>query len=217
MSLPSFPHRHKVFVSYHHSPNDQNYKEELIAQNDVANVFVDKSIDTGDIDPNLPDQKIREIIRDERLRDSTVTILLAGSQTWKRMHVDWEIYSSMIDGPANKKSGILVITLPSINTGERCISGHGKDEKIVMRPDLIASSWVSIGDAQAINNNHGPLPTRILYNLEKGDAKISLVPWARITDQPEILWWLIEFAHRDKADADYGYFQEIPMMKGNLN
>lgn len=69
--------KHKVFISYHHR-NDQNYKESLLDENDKYDLFIDASVDTGDIDDDLPDESIRQIIRDDYLRDSAVTILLVG-------------------------------------------------------------------------------------------------------------------------------------------
>lgn len=68
---------HKVFISYHHV-NDQQYKNDLV---DVAHhhkIFIDSSVDTGKIDDSLSDERIRHFIRDEYLRDSTVTIVLVG-------------------------------------------------------------------------------------------------------------------------------------------
>ncbi len=73
--------RHKVFISYHHE-NDQDYKESLLNANEKYDLF-DASVDTGDIDDDLPDETIRKIIRDDYLRDSTVTILLVGVETKK--------------------------------------------------------------------------------------------------------------------------------------
>ena len=105
--------KHKVFISYHHA-NDQCYKQKLLRFNEKYGIFIDKSVDTGDIDELLPDQIIREEIRDDYLQDSTVTILLLGKETKHRKHIDWEIYSSMYDGKVNKRSGILVINLPMI-------------------------------------------------------------------------------------------------------
>ena len=51
--------------------------------------MVSKSVQIGDIDSNLPTERIRQKIRDEYLRDSTVTIVLIGSETWKRKHIDY--------------------------------------------------------------------------------------------------------------------------------
>jgi hypothetical protein len=105
--------RHRVFVSYHHA-NDQAYRdqfERLFAQ--VHDVMVSQSVQIGDIDPNLPTETVRQRIRDEYLRDSTVTVVLIGAQTWQRKHVDWEIGSSIRDTKYNPRSGLLGILLPS--------------------------------------------------------------------------------------------------------
>lgn len=98
--------RHKVFVSYHHSIADQKYRddfEKLFAEK--HGVMISKSVQIGDIDSNLKTDTIRQKIRDEYLRDSTVTVVLIGSETWKRKHVDWEIGSSIRDTEYNPRSG----------------------------------------------------------------------------------------------------------------
>ena len=105
--------RHKVFVSYHHA-NDQAYKnrfELLFSQ--VTEAMVSRSVQLGDIDPQLKTETIRRKIRDEFLRDSTVTVVLIGTETWKRKHVDWEISSSIRDTQFNPRSGLLGIFLPA--------------------------------------------------------------------------------------------------------
>ena len=83
--------RHRVFVSYHHA-NDQGYKESLVTWGVAHNIFVDMSVDTGDISDDLSDEVIRERIRDDYLRDSSITVVLVGTETKRRKHVDWEIY-----------------------------------------------------------------------------------------------------------------------------
>jgi hypothetical protein len=105
--------RHKVFVSYHHA-NDQYYKK--LFDNLFSNIYdimVSKSVQIGDIDSNLSTERIRQKIRDEYLRDSTVTVVLIGSETWKRKHVDWEIGSSIRQTEYNSRSGLLGIILPT--------------------------------------------------------------------------------------------------------
>lgn len=106
---------HKVFISFHHK-NDQEYKDTLVECAKQNDIFIDGSVDTGDIPEYWSDEKFREYIRDEYLRDTTVTILLMGKETKYRKHVDWELYSSMFDGKKNKKSGIIVILLPSVKS-----------------------------------------------------------------------------------------------------
>ena len=62
--------------------------------NERTPVFIDWSVDTGDIDDNLPDETIQPKIRDEYLHQSSVTFLLVGIETKKRKHIDWEIMST---------------------------------------------------------------------------------------------------------------------------
>jgi hypothetical protein len=105
--------RHKVFISYHHK-NDVYYKKRLIdVFGNAFDGFVDKSVSDDDIDDNLPDDRVRQIIRDDFISDATVTIVLIGSETWKRKHVDWEIGSSIRDTKNNSRTGLIGIYLPT--------------------------------------------------------------------------------------------------------
>jgi len=105
--------RHKVFLSYHHAL-DESYKKnfELRFGNTFA-AIVPGSVQVGDIDPNLPTETIRQKIRDEYLRDTSVTVVLIGALTWQRKHVDWEIGSSPRVTKTNPRSGLVGILLPS--------------------------------------------------------------------------------------------------------
>jgi len=105
--------KHKIFISYYHA-NDQYYKEELERiYCELMDYCISRSVGDGDIDDNLSDERIREIIRDKYLKNSTVTVVLVGKETWKRKHVDWEIYSSLYDGFINKRSGLIGVLLPT--------------------------------------------------------------------------------------------------------
>ena len=197
---------HKVFISYHHK-NDQAYKNRLIEYGKHFGVFIDKSVDTGEISDNLSDQSIREKIRDEYLRDSTVTILLAGAETKFRKHIDWELYSSMFDGARNKKSGILVINLPTV----ACSSfhaAHGSHEKQLIYPDI--GSWTTVGRAE-LERRYPHLPDRIIDNLVAPEAGISVVPWERLT--PEKLGFLVDAAFNGRTTCQYDLSR--PMRRRN--
>ncbi len=51
--------------------------------------IVDESVGDGDIDDdNLATETIRQRIRDNFIRDATVTVVLIGPCTWQRKHVD---------------------------------------------------------------------------------------------------------------------------------
>lgn len=105
--------KHRVFISYHHQ-NDQYYKNKFVSVfDDYYDVFIDGSVDDGDISDNIATETIRQKIRDNYLRDTTVTIVLIGTETWKRKHVDWEISSSIRETKLNSRSGLLGIILPT--------------------------------------------------------------------------------------------------------
>ncbi|MFD6613170.1 TIR domain-containing protein [Micromonospora chalcea] len=54
-----------------------------------------------------------DVIRDDYLADSTVTIVFVGKCTWPRKFVDWEVYSSLRSDRNNRLNGLLAIELPS--------------------------------------------------------------------------------------------------------
>ena len=102
--------KHKVFVSYHHE--DQHYKDQFTRM--MEGDIVDRSVGDGDIDDrNAKTDTIRQRIRDEFIREATVTVVLVGRCTWQRKHVDWEIGSSLRDTPRNSRCGLLGIILPN--------------------------------------------------------------------------------------------------------
>lgn len=189
---------HNVFISYHHA-NDQYYKESLLKMNENNPMFVDWSVDTGDISDDLQDETIRVKIRDEYLRTSSVTIVLVGIETKNRKHIDWEIMSSMLDSKLNKKSGILVVTLPPTN----CIyytTCHDKEKETVY-PET--TNWISIEERSEYERRYPYLSDRLIDNLVKKEAKISVTNWDRIKDRPDILNFLIESAYNDRNNAIY--------------
>lgn len=106
--------RHRVFVSYYHC-EDQGYRDHFERLfSDIYDRYVSESVKMGDIDDTrLSTERIRQIIRDEHLRDSTVTVVLVGAHTWQRKFVDWEIGSSLRDTEYNPRSGLLGILLPT--------------------------------------------------------------------------------------------------------
>lgn len=188
---------HKVFISYHHY-KDQDFKDDLVEMARQHKVFIDKSVDTGDIDDSLSDERIREIIRDDYLRDSTVTIVLVGEDTKRRKHVDWEIYSSMFDGKVNKKSGILVVNLPGTSDH---ITAPRELEKTVVYPDI--KRWTTVRTRAEYERRYPHMPARIVDNLLKREAKISVVPWDRIDGSPERLKCLVDGTFEDRAICQY--------------
>ncbi len=102
--------RHRVFISYH--DKDRKWMEQFVRQ--MGAQIVDRSVKVNSIDDrNIKTETIRQQIRDDNLRDSTVTIVLIVPCTWQRKHVDWEIGSSLRDTKKNPRSGLLGIILPN--------------------------------------------------------------------------------------------------------
>lgn len=57
---------HKVFISFHHD-NDQCYKEELVRWGSVNEIFIDGSVELGEIPDDWEPQQIREYIRETNI------------------------------------------------------------------------------------------------------------------------------------------------------
>ena len=125
--------RHKVFISFHEK--DIEYKESFVRM--MGKRIVDRSVDTGNIDDtDLKTETVRQKIRDEYIRDATVTIVLIGPRTWQRKHVDWEIGSSLRKTRRNPRCGLLGIVLPNHRN-------HGKKRKLDphLIPPRLADNW----------------------------------------------------------------------------
>ena len=138
-----------------------------------------------------------------------MTIVLVGTETKRRKHVDWEIYSSMYDGTVNKKSGILVITLPTTYNGDRYVQApHGQTEKNLY-PDI--TSWTPINTRAEYESMYPYMPDRIIDNLLEPEARISVAPWDRIN--VTTLKFLIDAAFKDRGRCVYNLSQ--PMRRAN--
>ncbi|MED3202432.1 TIR domain-containing protein [Bacillus toyonensis] len=101
---------HKAFVSYHHG-NDQARANHLRSTYGENNTLIDRSL-PAELDSNDNDYILGEI-RTKHLKDSTVTIVLIGSETANRKWVDWEIYSSLRPYGKRTVNGLLGIYLPT--------------------------------------------------------------------------------------------------------
>ena len=199
---------HKVFISFHHD-NDQWYKDELVRYGTVNGIFKDGSVDLGEIPDDWDPQQIREYIRDEHLKDTTVTILLVGTETRNRKHIDWELYSSMYDGKKNKKSGIVVINLPSVNCQYHTLCSQ--EEKIEILPKQ--KNWITITNRTEFEKRYPFMPARIIDNLMKKGVKISVVNWTDITS-PDKLTLLLDKAYDSRTSNDYDMTRPMKIRNG---
>ena len=200
----------KVFISYHHD-NDQRYKIYLSALGEENGCFVDGSVSVGDIDDDdRSSEAIRHLIRDRYLRDSEVTILLCGSKTHERKHIDWELKSSMIDGKHNPRSGILVVNLPE--AGSSWFTAGLAGEREAIYPDH-SQGWQWIDSGSGFRYLYPLMPDRIIDNLVKAEALLSVVPWKTIAENAQALAWLVEQTARVGPKNDYDLTR--PMRRQN--
>lgn len=101
---------HKVFVSYHHA-NDQSKANHLRTTYGYDKTLIDRSL--ADAYDNKTDDEILALIRTNHLKDSTVTIVLVGSETSNRKWADWEIFASLRPYGDRTRNGLLAIYLPT--------------------------------------------------------------------------------------------------------
>jgi len=114
--IPAIPDaRHKNFLSYYHA-DDEAYR--LAFEKAFSNIFINKSVQSGDIDKDNSSEYVKRLILEDYITDASVVTVLVGANTKKRKHVDWEIAAGL-----NKKvggySGLLGILLPSVPTPNR--------------------------------------------------------------------------------------------------
>ncbi len=126
MTIP----KHKIFLSFHSADMHWKSKFEQHFQNSM-DVIISRSVEDGDISDQLKTETIRQKIRDEYLRESSVTIVLIGKKTWQRKHVDWEVGSSLRHTAYNKRSGLIGIFLPDFP-----LPNNTYDSKVVL-PRLV--------------------------------------------------------------------------------
>ncbi len=100
--------QHKVFISYFHK-DDECYKLEFEKKFD--RLFIFKSVNPGEIDPDNSDGYIKRLIQSKYIEDASVVIVLVGPKTWSRKHVDWEI-SAGLNSKLGGYSGLVGILLP---------------------------------------------------------------------------------------------------------
>ncbi len=164
--------RHKVFVSFHEQ--DIKYKEEFVRM--MGKRIVDRSVDTGNIDDTgLKTTTVRQKIRDEYIRDATVTIVLIGPCTWQRKHVDWEIGSSIRRTKKNPRCGLMGILLPNH-------PNYGKKRNMRLTPPRLA------------DNCKGDDPYSLVYDWPKPWAPAKIAGWIHRA-----------FVRRDGTQPDNSY------------
>ncbi len=109
-SQPYQPVKPRVFVSYHHD-NDQVWYDSLVRS--FANTYdlvtdrsLKESIDSDNVD------YVMRTIRENFITGTSLTIVLCGTESWKRKYIDWEIKATL-----DKEHALLGIQLPTLVAG----------------------------------------------------------------------------------------------------
>lgn len=111
---------HKCFISYKNE--DNNYKEKLVKlfeKEDIIDKTLDRVIDSNDAD------YIMQTIREDYLKDSTVTICLIGTHSSENEGTDddgqlinyyiiRELQASLFNGKGNTRNGVLGVVTPEM-------------------------------------------------------------------------------------------------------
>ncbi len=152
---------HKTFISYHHD-NDQDLKDQIIAEFGGQD-FIDKSVHDGDIDTDNTEETIMRKIREDYLSDSTVTLVIVGTETAQRPFVNSEIQASLWGTNPN---GLLAIvrdevydlmyttgtcTSPSCNCGITLRNTTSSYK--LYSPDLVYENRIYDGDEAHFNDS----------------------------------------------------------------
>ena len=169
----------KVFVSYYHK-DDQFYKDSLIRLNNTRHMFVDNSVDTGDIDDTeMTDEQIRIKIRDDYIKDTDVFVLLCGKNTKHRKHVDWEIHAAMYKSSQKDPIPLLVLNLPSAHNCER--KANDIEKAVIEKHYGGRVNWVSYSTYAEYKNAYPDLPERILKSFANKNSQIAVVDFINLT------------------------------------
>jgi hypothetical protein len=110
---PVPPIRRKAFISYFRG--DRRPVEDFVGYwATIQNVFIPQIVGAYGEDLINSDDAEYVIgqIRTRYIVDSTVTMLLVGSCTHSRRHVDWELKASLRQGDVYTPNGLLGIVLP---------------------------------------------------------------------------------------------------------
>jgi len=148
------PVKSKVFVSYHHE-NDQLYYDRFAAlfadgYDIIRDTSIERRIDSDDSDYQ------QQVIREQHITGSSITVVLCGAETWKRRWVDWEIHMTL-----NREHALLGIALPTAATNVR-----GQ----IIVPDRLLSN-INSGFAHWIEWTEDPSVLRAAIDAAKEKAR----------------------------------------------
>lgn len=132
--------RHKVFISFYHH-DDQSYKNYIDKY--LSRNIINKSVSDGEYSTDNSDEYIKRLIREEKISDSSVVVVLVGPNTKNRKHVDWEIYAGLRSS-INGNSGLVGIFLPTMRKADN--GGYYYADMPARLADNIKSNYADFYD-----------------------------------------------------------------------
>lgn len=153
-----FDSRHKVFTSFYHK-DDQSYKDYIDRY--FSRIIINKSVASGEYDPDDKDEYIKRLIRENKISDSSVVVVLIGPNTKKRKHVDWEIYAGL-RASIHGNAGLVGIALPELP-----IDYYGQyylDDLPARFADNLRSGYAELCKWDYAINNFGTIVQRAFDN-----------------------------------------------------
>lgn len=149
-----------IFLSYYHEDKEYSDKFQELFQN-----LNTKTIRLTNNDYSS-DEYISNIINENNITNTTTTIVLLGPKTYKRKHIDWDIYAAL-----KQKSSLIGICLPNRNDyrlnnliletypprlHDNVTSGYATIIKWTENPEkidnIIKRSYIKSEDTNLINN-----------------------------------------------------------------
>ena len=158
--------KHKVFFSFYHK-EDQKYKDYI--DTFLSDDIINKSVKDGEYNTEISDEYVKRLIREDKISDSSVIVVLVGPNTRKRKHVDWEIYAGLRES-INGSAGLIGVLLP-----EFPLSSDNKyryDDLPARLADNVKSGYSDIYSWKCFKDNHISLIDEAFDNrIKRKDKK----------------------------------------------
>ena len=81
-----------------------------------------------------------------------------------------------------------------------CTATHDGEKSTVYPEETI---WTAIDNRAEYQRRYPYVPERILDNLPKPEAKVSVAPWSKIEQNPEALRFLVNATYADRQACSY--------------
>jgi hypothetical protein len=174
--------KRRVFISYFHK-DDERYRNRF--EDLFGELFQNLSVKPGEINDDNSDGYIAQIIRQNKISEATVLVVLVGNRTYCRKHVDWEIAAALDPRVGDRKAGLVGVILPTCSLFNTNIYAKIMEFYETMKGRITAKREICEA-ANEINDAickvfETKLPPRLLDNILSGYAK--LYHWTEDKDE----------------------------------